>query len=92
MLTPWLLDSIDKGYYSAIPIRRPLSSMTEEEKKEMDLFWAESIALHRQENNDSDDIMGQPIWHKTRMVMWYLRKGFDVFHWIEQGFAIRKEE
>jgi len=80
ILTPDLLADIVYYNIDIIPILRPLSSMTEEEKKELQHIagWVDYKSYLR------DGLFSFETFE-------YLRsKGFDFAGWIEQGFAIDK--
>jgi hypothetical protein len=72
-------DEMSKNIRNYKLVLRPLTDMSEEEKNELELYQYENM---QGDNN-------QP--QRTALVIkWYLERAFDLFHLIENGFAIGK--
>lgn len=88
------LSQIQKGNLKLIPILRPLSSMTEEEERELG-----KIALPECDNPRSRFVLSMESTGKNsegtsmmdnytpEMVLWLLSKGFDIFRLKEKGLC-----
>lgn len=83
------IDKIIDDYYDEIkPYLRPMSSMTEEERKEI-----ENIFLQ-----DTQEIFKDPVeirassFYDADALDWYLKKHFDYRKLIEKGLAIEAPE
>ena len=70
---------INQGYYNVKLILRPLSDMTEYERKEM------SKQKHKFDTGNS---ISHAITDVAYKIEWAIKQGFDVFGLIEAGLAI----
>ena len=82
--SPVFYDAVrDFGMEEIKPILRPLTDMTEEEKKELsDVAFGDTILLTGEAEEQTR------VWGNPLSIKFLITKHFDLFGWIEKGLAI----